>query len=196
MALVASNFRFKLDENFDLIFRLVFEKTKHLEVVEVQKKFEQLLLMSAEEWNEKFRGFGGYPNLSQWIEILSGKRPLTDAEKIEANRRHEEGLRIAVGTIIVWINDQNLDILFKNKYKNQENKGLVVLINSYAGKPATNDEEIIKLGRWLKSKYQADKALFKAKLKGIADQQNPLPFLIEDKPKQSNIIQLPTLKKI
>ena len=195
MALVASNFRFKLDESFDIIFKLVFEKIKHLEVVELQKKFEQLLLMNAEDWNEKFRGFGGYPNLSQWIEILVGERPLTDSEKLEANRKHDEKLRIWVGIVIVWINDQNLDTLFKQKYKNEENSQITNLIDKYA-KKATTDEEILKLGRWLKSKYEADKALFKAKLKGIADKENPLPFLIEIKTQQSNIIQLPTSKKI
>jgi hypothetical protein len=133
--------------------------------------------------------------LSDWINILVGERPLSDYEKLEANRKHEEKLRIWVGTIIVWITDQNLDILFKSKYCNLENQQLIDLIDKYA-KKANSDEEVLKLGIWLKSKYEADKTAFKAKLKGIAEQYNPMPFVIEDKPPQSNIMQLPTLKRM
>lgn len=194
MTITANNFKFKLNEGFEMLFDMVFERIKDCERLEIQKKFQNLLLNSNEEWNKKY-GFAGYPSLSDWIKILVGERPLSDAEKLEANRKHDEKLRIWVGTIIVWINDQNLDTLFKQKYKNEENQQIINLIDKY-GKKATSDEEILKLGRWLKGRYESDKALFKAKLKGIADQQNPLPFAIEDKPKQTNFIQLPILKKI
>lgn len=194
MEVLSNNFKFKMPDGFEMIFNMIFDKIKHLTRNEVQKKFEQLLLTSNEEWHRKY-GFAGYPALSDWINILVGESPLTDAEKLEANRKHEEKLRIWVGTIIVWITDQNLDTLFKNKYKNEENRQIVNLIDKY-GKKANNDEEISKLGRWLKSRYEADKTAFKAKLKGIAEQQNPAPFTIEFKPKETNIIQLPILKKI
>lgn len=172
----------------------LYEKCKNIDDKRFGEGVDKLISIPQTTWNETY-GFRGRPSIIDMIEILSGERPLTDAEKLEANRKHDEKLRIWIGTIIVWINDQNLDTLFKQKYKNKENQQIINLINKYA-KKANTDEEIIKLGRWLKSKYQADKALFKAKLKGIADEQNPLPFLIEDKPKQTNIIQLPTLKKI
>ena len=194
LTITAHNFKFKMNEGFEMIFNMIYDRIKHLTRDEVQKKFEQLLLSSNEEWNRKY-GFAGYPALSDWINILAGERPLSDCEKLEANRKHEEKLRIWVGIIIVWINDQNLDTLFKQKYKNEENRQIINLIDKYA-KKANSDEEISKLGRWLKSKYEADKQAFKAKLKGIADQQNPAPFTIEFKPKQSNIIQLPIFKKL
>jgi len=194
LTVTAHNFKFKMNEGFEMIFNMIFDRIKHLTRDEVQKKFEQLLLTSNEEWNRKY-GFAGYPALSDWINILVGERPLTDAEKLEANRKHEEKLKIWIGTIIVWITDQNLDILFKSKYCNLENQQLIDLIDKYA-KKANSDEEVLKLGRWLKSKYEADKTAFKAKLKGIAEQYNPMPFAIEFKPKETNIIQLTTLKKI
>lgn len=172
----------------------LYEKCKNINDKRFGEGVDKLISIPQDCWN-KIYGFRGRPSIIDLIEILSGERPLTDAEKLEANRKHDEKLRIWVGIVIVWINDQNLDTLFKNKYKNGENCQIINLIDKYA-KKATTDEEILKLGRWLKSKYEADKALFKAKLKGIADKENPLPFLIEIKTQQSNIIQLPTFKKI
>jgi len=192
LTITANNFKFKLNEGFEMIFNMIFERVKDRQRLEIQKKFQDLLLTSNEEWNKRY-GFAGYPSLSDWINILVGERPLSDWEKLEANRKHEEKLRIWVGTIIVWINDQNLDTLFKSKYSNPENQHLINLIDKYA-KKAKTDEEVLKLGRWLKSKYEADKTAFKAKLKGIAEQYNPMPFVIETKPQQSNIIQLTIIK--
>jgi len=192
LTITANNFKFKLNEGFEMIFNMIFERVKDRQRLEIQKKFQDLLLTSNEEWNKRY-GFAGYPSLSDWIKILGGERPLMDAEKLEANRKHDEKLRIWVGTIIVWINDQNLDRLFKSKYSNPENQHLINLIDKYA-KKAKTDEEVLKLGRWLKSKYEADKTAFKAKLKGIAEQYNPMPFVIETKPQQSNIIQLTIIK--
>ncbi len=36
MLLVASNFRFKLDENFDLIFKLIFQQVQNLDKSEIE----------------------------------------------------------------------------------------------------------------------------------------------------------------
>lgn len=159
---------------------------------------DKLISIPQDRWNEIY-GFRGRPSIIDFVETLSGKRPLSDYEKLKANRKHEETLRFWVGIIINWITDKNLDILFKNKYRNEENSHLTTLINKYTKKTPTNEEEIVLMGRWLKNKYEADKEAFKLKLKGIADQQNPLPFLIEEKPKETNIIPLltlPTFKKI
>lgn len=167
----ANNFKFKMNEGFEMIFNMIFDRIKHLTRDEVQKKFEQLLLTSNQEWNRKY-GFAGYPALSDWINILVGERPLTDAEKLEANRKHDDRLKTWVGTIMVWLNDRNPEILFLNKYKNPENQPMINIINQF-GKKATTDEEITKLGRWLKDKYQSNKDIFKTKLKEIANEQNP-----------------------
>ena len=172
----------------------LYEKCKTIDDKRFGEGVDKLISIPQDRWNEIY-GFRGRPSIIDLVETLSGERPLSDYEKLEANRKHEEKLRIWVGTIIVWITDQNLDTLFKNKYKNKENQQIINLIDKYA-KKANNDEEISKLGRWLKSRYEADKQAFKAKLKGIAEQQNPAPFTIEFKPKETNIIQLPILKKI
>lgn len=172
----------------------LYEKCKNIDDKRFGEGVDKLISIPQDRWNEIY-GFRGRPSIIDLVETLSGERPLSDCEKLEANRKHDEKLRIWVGIIIVWINDQNLDTLFKQKYKNEENQQIINLIDKYA-KKANSDEEIIKLGRWLKSKYEADKQAFKAKLKGIADQQNPAPFTIEFKPEQSNIIQLPIFKKL
>lgn len=169
----------------------LYEKCKNIDDKRFSEGVDKLVSIPQDRWNEIY-GFRGRPNIIDLVETLNGERPLSDYEKLEANRKHDEKLRIWVGTIIVWINDQNLDGLFKSKYCNSQNHQIIDLIDKYA-KKANTDEEILKLGRWLKSRYDADKIAFKAKLKGIAEQNNPLPFAIEDKP---NFIQLPTLKKI
>jgi len=170
----------------------LYEKCKNIDDKRFGEGVDKLISIPQDRWNEIY-GFRGRPSIIDLVETLSGERPLSDWEKLEANRKHEEKLRIWVGTIIVWINDQNLDRLFKSKYSNHENQHLINLIDKYA-KKANSDEEVLKLGRWLKSRYEADKTAFKAKLKGIAEQYNPMPFAIETKPQQSNIIQLTIIK--
>ena len=175
----------------------LYEKCKTIDDKRFGDGVDKLISIPQDRWNEIY-GFRGRPSIIDFVETLSGKRPLSDYEKLEANRKHEEKLRFWVGIIINWITDPNLDVSFKKKYKG-EYQHLSVLIDQYVGNKAASDEEITKLGRWLKNKYEADKQAFKAKLKGIADQQNPLPFLIEEKPKETNIIPLltlPTFKKI
>jgi len=172
----------------------LYDKCKNIDAGRFGEGIDKLISIPQDRWNEIY-GFRGRPSIIDLVETLSGERPLSDYEKLEANRKHDEKLKIWVGIIINWITDQNLDILFKNKYRNEENNHLAALINKYA-KKANSDEEIVLLGKFLKRKFEANKVEFKAKLKGIAEQQNPPPFLIESKPKQSNIIQLPILKKI
>lgn len=172
----------------------LYEKCKNIDDKRFGEGVDKLISIPQDRWNEIY-GFRGRPSIIDLVETLNGERPLSDYEKLEANRKHDEKLRIWVGTIIVWITDQNLDTLFKNKYKNEENRQIINLIDKYA-KKANSEEEILKLGRWLKIKYEVDRALFKTKLKGIAEQYNPMPFAIETKTQQSNIIQLLTLKKI
>jgi len=172
----------------------LYEKCKNIDDKRFGEGIDKLISIPQERWNEIY-GFRGRPSIIDLVEILGGERPLSDHEKLEANRKHDEMIRIWIGTIIVWINDQNLDRLFKSKYCNSQNHQIINLIDKYA-KKANSDEEVLKLGRWLKSRYDADKIAFKAKLKGIAEQYNPMPFVIEDKPPQSNIMQLPTLKRM
>jgi hypothetical protein len=167
----------------------LYEKCKNIDDRRFGEGVDKLISIPQDRWNEIY-GFRGRPSIIDLVETLSGERPLSDYEKLEANRKHDEKLRIWVGIIIIWITDQNLDILFKNKYRNEENSYLVTLINKYAKKTPANEEEIVLLGRFLKRKFDADKAEFKARLKGIAEQQNPAPFTIEHKPQPTNKIKL------
>jgi hypothetical protein len=173
----------------------LYEKCKNIDDKRFGDGVDKLTSIPQDHWNEIY-GFRGRPNIIDLVETLSGERPLSDYEKLEANRKHEEKLRIWVGIIINWITDQNLDILFKNKYHNEENRHLTALINKYAKKTPTNEEEIVLMGQFLKRKFDADRVEFKARLKGIAEQQNPPLFTIEFKAKESNITPLLTLKKI
>ena len=125
----------------------LYEKCKNIDDSRFSEGVDKLISIPQDRWNEIY-GFRGRPSIIDLVETLSGERPLSDCEKLEANRRHEEKLKIWVGIIIVWINDQNLDTLFKNKYKNEENRQITNLIDKYA-KKANSDEEIVKLGRWL-----------------------------------------------
>lgn len=167
----------------------LYEKCKNIDDRRFGEGVDKLISIPQDRWNEIY-GFRGRPSIIDLVETLSGERPLSDYEKLEANRKHDEKLRIWVEIIIIWITDQNLDILFKNKYRNEENSYLVTLINKYAKKTPANEEEIVLLGRFLKRKFDADKAEFKARLKGIAEQQNPAPFTIEFKPQPTNKIKL------
>lgn len=197
MEAVSSNFKFKLNEGFELIFNMIFEQIKHLDRSVVQKKFEQLLLTSNEQWNQKY-GFAGYPSLSDWIKIIAGERPATDEDKAEELKQYEDRMNYFAGYIIAWLHQPSIleYRYFLEKYKNPDNKHLKTIIDDFAKiKEDIHDDRIIKLAAFLKSQYDADKNGFKEKLRNIAKEQNPAP-LIEFKPKQQNLIPLPTFKKI
>lgn len=122
----------------------------------------------AESWLKEMMWQGEYGGVAQ--------PELTDHQKLEEKRKHEEKLKNWIATILVWVNDPNLETIFINKYKNKDNQQIINIVDQY-GKKATNDEEIKKLAVWLKNKYESGKEIFKSKLKEIANEQNPYEII-------------------
>jgi hypothetical protein len=196
--LTATNFKFKLDEDFGIFFEMVYAKVQNISDELITKRFQQLWLTTTEEWNKEY-GYAGYPSLSDWIKIIAGEKPPTDEEKLEELKEYEKRMEVFSAYIIAWLHQPSISPhrYFLDKYKDEQNSHLKTIINQFAkvSRDLPN-EGIIKLASQLKAKYEADKIGFKERLKNIAKEQNPPPFTIEFKPKQTNIIPFPTLKKI
>lgn len=171
----------------------LYEKCKDIEDKKFNDGVERVISISQEKWNKKY-GFKGRPSIIDFIEILSGERPLTEAEKIEANNQHNEKISFWVASIAIWLEDKNLSISFKNKYSNKENYHLSNLIDVYSNRKPSNEEEIIKLGVWLAKRYNANKNRFKNDLKAIASKINPSPFFIKNTEQKTFAINLPIFK--
>lgn len=173
----------------------LYQKCRDVESQKFNNGVEKIISISQEKWNKKY-GFKGRPSIIDFVEMLSGERPLTEVEKIEANNQHNEKISFWVASIIVWLEDKNLDISFKNKYLNKENYHQSNLIDIYSNKKPSNEEEIIKLGVWLVKRYNANKNGFKNDLKAIASKYKPLPFIIENKQEKQSTISLPVFKTL
>jgi hypothetical protein len=109
----ALNFKFKLGEDVKPFFDIIFDQIKHQPEAEIDKKFQQLWLTPIADWNKKY-GFGGYPALSDWLEILKGERPLTDEQKAEELRQYEN-MRQALKKALVSIVEIGNDGFYKVK---------------------------------------------------------------------------------
>lgn len=196
----SNNFKFKLPDGFEMIFNMIFEQVKDIDSSLVQKRFQQLLLTSNEEWNKKY-GFAGYPSLSDWIKILVGERPLTDEDKLKKIKINESRIQNFARQITnVWLMDKyyNIENAFKDRYKNPENAEIIKIINEFAKvKKELSEERILDLAFYLRDEFLKDKEAFFNKMIGIAEKHNPAPFTIEQKPKQDQrALPIPTLKKI
>jgi hypothetical protein len=197
----SNNFKFKLPDGFEMIFNMIFEQVKDIDSLLVQKRFQQLLLTSNEEWNKKY-GFAGYPSLSDWIKILAGDRPLTDEEKHNKIEEHKTQMRIYTAQIASgWLDDErfNIRFAFVGRYRNPENAKLRAIIDEFAKvKKELTDERVLDLANYLHKELLQDKVGFFDKMLGIAKKQNPPPFqienraVIEQKPKQEQRA-LPTI---
>ena len=146
----ALNFKFKLGEDFKPFFQIIFEKTKHITEAEIDKKFQQLWLIPAADWNKKY-GFAGYPALSDWFDILVGQRPKTDEQLREEHRRWEQSINNHIAVIKCWLNDRNF---METKpqyyhYTNSDNEHLKKIIDdAYKNKNYTKEftkEQILSL---------------------------------------------------
>jgi hypothetical protein len=173
---IAVNFNAKAT-NYENIFEIIYQQASKFDRSILEKNGQQVLLTSTEDWNKKY-GYRGYPSLVEWLEIFTGKKPLTDEEIKKKNKQYQESLNFFVFTITKWLEDKNLKVLFLNKYKQKEEEHLKEIINKYAKvKEELTDERIIKMGFWLKDKYLEDKEKFKQDLFNIANISINNPYL-------------------
>lgn len=100
--LTATNFKFKLDEDFNIFFEMIYEKVKNIPDEMLTKRFQQLWLRTNEEWNKEY-GYAGYPSFADWILILTEKRALTDKQIEQEKKKHEERLKWIVSYVYHWI---------------------------------------------------------------------------------------------
>ena len=173
----------------------LYEKCKDIDERKFSKGVDKLISIPQDEWNKKY-GFRGRPTIIDFVDSLSGERPLTDEQLLEEKRKYNQAMIIFVSTIINWINDENIEYLFLNKYQAGGNEHLKSIIDQFTGvKETLTDERIVKMGKYLKKLYDDDKNAFTARMLGISKEQNQFRFpQVETQQKQINF--LPTLKKI
>jgi len=171
----AENFNFKLNKGFENLLNIIQAQTDKLPDEIIKKKFQQLWLLTNDEWHKKFNlQWGGYPSLAQWLEILVEK-PLTDEDIKRKKIEYEENLRFKASVVGVWCNDPNLLISFPQRYKNPLNGHIKLMLDTYCKvKENLPDERIKKMAVYLKKELDQDKTLFYNTLKGIAREKQPL----------------------
>ncbi len=131
--LTATNFKFKLDGDFEIFFEMVYAKVQNISDELITKRFQQLWLTTTEEWNKEY-GYAGYPSFADWIWILTERRALTDKQIEEEKARHEKSLRYLVGDIRYWVEVGHIDDrgrVFANYYNEPNHHKVKNLINKY-----------------------------------------------------------------
>lgn len=173
----SSNFGFILpqDGSFEPLFKIIQKQTDKLSDDVVNKKFQQLWLLTNDEWHKRFNlKWGGYPSLAQWLEILVEK-PLTDEEIAKRKIEYEDNLRFKASIVGVWCNDPNLLTSFPQRYKNRDNIEIKAIIDKYCKvKEDLADDRIKKMAEYLKKQLNSDKSKFYSSLREIARNQQPL----------------------
>tara|TARA_R110000822_G_scaffold6177_5_gene26122 strand:+ start:1007 stop:1615 length:609 start_codon:yes stop_codon:yes gene_type:complete len=158
--------------------------------------FQKIAAIPASDWNGKY-GFGGKPNLVEWVEILTGEKPKTDEELAIEHKRWEQSINFYIASIKTWLNDRNFDSTFPQYYRyiDPQNQRLAEIINKTYKKVdrALTKDEILRLFLKLRGEYLEDKDKLTHKLKQSALVIFPEPF----KPIiQNQGISLPNFKKI
>ena len=199
--ITASNFKFNLDEGFEILFEMIFLQTQKIKDEVIIKKFQQLWIMTAEEWNEKYRGWGGYPNLSQWLEILTGDRPKTDTELEKEQVEWQNKINYCISVIKHWLEDKNFDETYPQiaKYRNSNNQLMIDVVNKTyrCSTKIINDDEVKFLFSKIKADYIVDKQAWVEKMRAVAIALNPPPIATSAKIAQvENVVKLPILKRI
>ena len=171
----AENFNFKLGKGFKYLADKIQEQTEKVPDEVIEKKFQQLWLLTNDEWSKKYNlQWGGYPSLAQWLEILVEK-PLTDEQLLIAKKEHEEKLTLYAKFIVVWVNDPNLTTSFRRRYENPENQHLKLMIDKFCKvKEELPKERVKKMAEYLNKNYLSNKELFFTEMRAIADNQNQL----------------------
>jgi hypothetical protein len=154
----------------------------------------KLISIPQDQWNKTY-GFRGRPSIIDLIDILSGERPLSDLEKIEANKKNEKRMRLYAAEISsIWLDDKyyNLENAFLDRYRNHNNIHLKNIIDEFLGiKEYLIDSRVKNMALHLRTHLIADKMVFFDKLIGIAKKQNPQKYKIEVQ--KLNLVRLPTL---
>jgi hypothetical protein len=171
----AENFNFKLNKGFENLLNIIQSQTEKVPDEVIKKKFQELWLLTNDEWHKKFNlQWGGYPSLAQWLEILVEK-PLTDEEIEKKKKEYEENLTIQAKTVGVWLNAPYYERLFCSRYKCPLYVDIKLMLDTYCKvKENLSDDRIKKMAVYLKEKLDQDKALFYDTLKGIAREKQPL----------------------
>lgn len=174
----------------------LYDKCKNIDEKRFSKGVDKLISIPQDAWNKTY-GFRGRPTIIDFVDSLSGERPLTDEQLLEEKRKYNQAMTIFVSTITNWINDPNIEYLFLNKYQAGGNEHLKRIINEFAGvKEPLADERIVKMGKYLKKLYDDDKNAFTARMLGISKEQNQFRFPEVEVTQQKQINFLPTLKRI
>jgi hypothetical protein len=178
--LTATNFKFKLDEDFGIFFDMIEKKLQEVPDQIITKNFQQLWLKSSEEWNKEF-GYSGYPSFSDWIYLLAGIRPLTDLQIVEQKKQKEEAIKMLVCNLKSWTSMKDMTgRYFAVSYQREENKKIKNIVDKFYNiEKELSYDEISKLGLKIKNDIDKNWNSLKAELFRIAIEQESL--LIEQK---------------
>jgi hypothetical protein len=178
--LTATNFKFKLDEDFGIFFDMIEKKLQEVPDQIITKNFQQLWLKSSEEWNKEF-GYSGYPSFSDWIYLLAGIRPLTDLQIVEQKKQKEEAIKMLVCNLKSWTSMEDMTgRYFAVSYQREENKKIKNIVDKFYNiEKELSYDEISKLGLKIKNDIDKNWNSLKAELFRIAIEQESL--LIEQK---------------
>jgi hypothetical protein len=178
--LTATNFKFKLDEDFGIFFDMIEKKLQEVPDQIITKNFQQLWLKSSEEWNKEF-GYSGYPSFSDWIYLLAGIRPLTDLQIVEQKKQKEEAIKMLVCNLKSWTSMKDMTgRYFAVSYQREENKKIKNIVDKFYNiEKELSYDEISKLGLKIKNDIDKNWNSLKAELFRIAIEQESL--LIEKK---------------
>jgi hypothetical protein len=175
----ATNFKFKLDEDFSIFFEMIYEKVKNIPDDLIIKRFQQLWLRSTDEWNKEY-GFAGYPSFADWIFILTGSRALTDVQIEEKKKSHDIYLKRIVSNV-AYRTDSKYDEdgrVFANYYLESEDcqsKETRDLVNKFYNiTTALTYDEARELGLKIRKEKEKNWDDLKSKLLEIAKNQNQL----------------------
>lgn len=173
----ATNFNFKLsaDGSFEPLFNIIHEQTKKVSDDVINKKFQQLWLLTNDEWHKKFNlAWGGYPSLASWLEILVEK-PLNDEDIAKKKREYEERLKLQIWKLIAILNDNYFQRVYYNKYIDPNYIELKLLVDKFCNvKEELNPDKIKKMAIYLRGELDRNKSEFCDKLNGILRKQQPL----------------------
>jgi len=173
---VATNFKFKLDDSFEIIFNMIFEQVKNLSKIDLQDRFLQILLTSHEDWVKKYP-YGGYPCLNDWVLLLTERKLLNKDSLEKLAMEWSKSISYKLAVIKHWLSEE-FCYVWVNNYKNQESRQIVRIINlAYCVSGELEKEEIIDLFKKMKSEYLSNESGFNQKIMDAAIRINPAPTM-------------------
>ena len=177
LSLTATNFKFKLDEDFSIFFDMIYEKVKNIPDELITKRFQQLWLTSNEDWNKKY-GYAGYPSFSDWLFILTGNKPLTDIQIEQERKRHEDHIKYLASKKINSISEdygnQEARVFVMNYFDPEREKERNIIDNIYEVNKKLTEDEAKNLCLKIRKDRDADFDNFKKRLLETTNKQNQL----------------------